>query len=302
VKKAVSISLGSSTRDHVGVINLGGEEIEVSRLGTDGDSKAMIAKYKELDGKVEAFGAGGFMFSFHVEDRFYKIRIAKKLIKDIKQTPIVDGGGVKDTVERTSLQDVWDEVKHIFEDKPMTALMTAAVDRYGMTQSIVDAGFDIVAGDFYFGLGIPIKVRSLKGVRRVARLVLPIVKNFPFSWLYPLGESQTIRKPKYSHLFENATLIAGDFLYAKKYTPDDMTGKVILTNTTTEGDRVDLFERGVEAIITTTPEVGGRSFGTNVLEAAIVAQSGLGRALTHEEMKVKVDELGLKAQVHFPTK
>ncbi len=300
MKKAVSVSLGSSTRDHKGIIELGGEQIEVSREGTDGDSKVMRARYKELDGKVDAFGAGGFLFGFHLDDRFYKVRVAKKLVKDIKITPIVDGNGVKDTVERNSLQSIWPEVEKLFEDKPMTALITSAVDRYGMAQSVVDAGFDIVAGDFYFALGIPIKVKSLKGVRRLARWVLPIVKNFPLGWLYPLGESQEDRKPKHTHLFENATLIAGDFLYAKKYSPDDMSGKIILTNTTTAADREDLFDRGVEAIITTTPEVGGRSFGTNVLEAAIVAQSGLGRPLDQEEMEQKVAEFGLTAEVQKP--
>lgn len=52
------------------------------------------------------------------------------------------------------------------------------------------------------------------------------------------------------------------------------------------------------AVITTTPRVQGRSFGTNVLEAAVTAYSGLNKQLTEEEMKKCVDELGLKAQVH----
>ena len=300
MKKAVSISLGSSIRDHKGTIELGGETIVVSREGTDGSTKLMKERYAELDGKVDAFGAGGFLFGFHVEERFYELRVAKKLVKNIKITPILDGNGIKDTIERQSLQGIWDEVKDVFEDKPNTALMTSAIDRYSMAKSIDEAGFEMVCGDFYFGLGLPIKVKSLKGVRRLARWVMPIVRRFPLSWLYPLGDSQKTRTPKYGKLFENATLIAGDFLYTKKYSPDDMSGKVILTNTTTAEDKEDLFERGVEAIITTTPDVGGRSFGTNVLEAAIVAQSGLGRPLTHEEMKVKVEEFGLKAQVHRP--
>ncbi len=300
MKQAISISLGSKSRDHKGVIELGGEKIEVQRIGTDGDTTKMQILYRDLDGKVDAFGAGGFLFGFHVEDKFYELRTVKKLTKYIKKTPIVDGNGVKDTIERTSLQKVWDEVAPLFEDKPKTALLTSAVDRYGMAKSVEEAGFEMVCGDFYFALGIPIKIRSLKGVRRLARVMMPIVSFFPLSWLYPLGEKQKERTPKYGKLFKNATLIAGDFLYTKKYSPDDMKGKIILTNTTTQEDRDDLFARGVEAIITTTPEIGGRSFGTNVLEAAIVAHVGLGRPLTSEEMKEQVEKLGLKPQVHFP--
>ena len=37
-------------------------------------------------------------------------------------------------------------------------------------------------------------------------------------------------------------------------------------------------------MITTTPRLGGRSFGTNMFEAAIVAASGLGRELSEKEM------------------
>ncbi|RMG39880.1 MAG: quinate 5-dehydrogenase [Methanobacteriota archaeon] len=300
MKRAVSISLGSSSRDHKGTIELGGETIEVQRIGTNGDTKRMQELYRDLDGKVDAFGAGGFLFGFHVEDRFYELRTVKKLVKYVEKTPIVDGNGVKDTIERHSLQSVWPEIQDIFENKPKTALVTSAVDRYGMAKSVAEAGFDMVCGDFYFALGIPIKVRTLKGVQRLARMIMPLISFFPLSWLYPLGEKQDKRTPKHAKLFKNATLIAGDFLYTKKYSPDDMKGKIILTNTTTQEDRDDLFSRGVEAIITTTPEVGGRSFGTNVLEAAIVAHKGLGRALSPEEMRVEVEKLGLKPQVHFP--
>ena len=50
-------------------------------------------------------------------------------------------------------------------------------------------------------------------------------------------------------------------------------------------------------IITTTPNVGGRSFGTNGLEAAIVAHAGLGRPLDEIEMREIVDKLGLEPQI-----
>jgi len=39
----------------------------------------------------------------------------------------------------------------------------------------------------------------------------------------------------------------------------------------TYSDREDLKERGVSYLITTTPQIDGRSFGTNVIEAALMA-------------------------------
>src|SRR5690606_22211983 len=56
--------------------------------------------------------------------------------------------------------------------------------------------------------------------------------------------------------------------------PREMHGKGVITNTVTESDVQLLRERGVSFLVTTTPNLGGRSFGTNVIEAALVAISG----------------------------
>jgi ATP-dependent 26S proteasome regulatory subunit len=53
--------------------------------------------------------------------------------------------------------------------------------------------------------------------------------------------------------------------------PDDLKGKILITNTTTAKNVEELRERGVHLLVTTTPRLGGRSFGTNVMEAALLA-------------------------------
>ncbi len=60
----------------------------------------------------------------------------------------------------------------------------------------------------------------------------------------------------------------------RQFMPDRLDGKLVLTNTVTERDVAELAARGVSTLITTTPEIAGRSFGTNVLEAALVALLG----------------------------
>jgi DNA-directed RNA polymerase subunit H (RpoH/RPB5) len=41
----------------------------------------------------------------------------------------------------------------------------------------------------------------------------------------------------------------------------------------------------------------GRSFGANMLEAALVAVSGKGRVLKNEELKELLDELSIESQI-----
>ena len=91
--------------------------------------------------------------------------------------------------------------------------------------------------------------------------------------------------------------MAGDFLFMRKYMPKRMDGKTVVTNTTTEENIELLRERGVRIVITTTPRYEGRSFGTNMMEAALTAYAGKGRNLTDEELNESIDELDLKPTV-----
>ena len=55
MKRVVSISLGSSRRDHKTTAEFGGQAFSIERIGTDGDKKKAVALIRELDGKVDAF-------------------------------------------------------------------------------------------------------------------------------------------------------------------------------------------------------------------------------------------------------
>jgi len=59
MKRVVSISLGSSKRDKKVEVEILGEKFILERIGTDGSQEKMIELFKELDGKVDAFGLGG---------------------------------------------------------------------------------------------------------------------------------------------------------------------------------------------------------------------------------------------------
>jgi hypothetical protein len=67
------------------------------------------------------------------------------------------------------------------------------------------------------------------------------------------------------------------------YMPDDLKDTWVVTNTTTEDDLAFLAARGVSKVITTTPRLDGRSFGTNVMEALLVAAAGSKQALAPAE-------------------
>ena len=296
MKRAVSISLGSSTRDKAVEVNLLGETVRIERIGTNGDEAKARQMYRDLDGKVDAFGVGGIDLGVHTPWKFYPLYGALKLVQDVKQTPYVDGGGLKETLEARVMQ--WVEEKIGNEIQPKTAFLVAGITRYGMTESFIKAGYQCVFGDLMFGLDIPIAISSMSSLNVAAKVLMPIVGRMPLSMLYPTGEKQEQVTPKYEKYYQGNSVIGGDFLYIKQHMPEGMQGKVIVTNTTTPADVEFLKKRGIKYLITTTPNFDGRSFGTNMMEAALIAVAGKGRVLSTDELNELINQLGIEPQLH----
>lgn len=269
MKRIVSVSLGSSDRNHKAVTEILGEEVEVERIGTDGDLSRAISLLQQLDGQVDAFGIGGIDLYIHVGNKRYLLRDGKKMAAAVKSTPIVDGTGLKNTLERKVIKYLADTGEVSFAGRKV--LMVCAVDRFGMAEELMAAKAKLTMGDLIFSMGIPMPIHSLDTLDRLGRLLAPVVTSLPTKYIYPSGRDQGEPNPTFFKYYYDAEIIAGDFLYIKRHLPKKLEGKIIITNTVTEKDVSILQQAGVARLVTTTPEIKGRSFGTNVMEALLVA-------------------------------
>jgi len=291
VKRAVSISLGSSTRDKRVIVEYKGDRIALERIGTDGDVVRARRLFAALDGAVDALGVGGVDLYLRLDGREYPLRAALALVEDVRQTPVVDGRGLKHTLERRVF-----ELVDPLDERPLRfrrAFIPMTVDRVGLAEAVSEVAEEVVFGDLIVGLGVPIPIRGIGSYRRVARCLFPIVSYFPMRLLYYAGSPES-NGPNCDRHLREADLIAGDFLFMRQYLPDDLSGKTILTNTTTPENVAFLRARGVRRIITTTPRYDGRSFGTNLLEAGLTAYAGRRRPLSTEELSGLIAELDLR--------
>jgi hypothetical protein len=298
MKHAVSISIGSSKRNKAVVTTLLGETISLERIGTDGDMELAAHKFEELDGKVDAFGVGGADLGLMVDTKWYPLYSTQPVVRLIKKTPFVDGTGLKNTLENKSAPFLDAKLKDYLEKHGgRKVFVVSGADRWGLTSSFLNAGYDCTFGDIMFGIDIPLPLHTAKQLKTLAAILMPVMGRVPFEWVYPTGEKQEKRTPKWEKFYREAPVIAGDCHYIKRCMPDDMQDKIILTNTTTAED-VDLFRKlGVKYLITTTPVLEGRSFGTNLMEAALVAIAGKGRALTDDEYNEMLNRLGFEPQL-----
>ena len=294
----MSVSIGSSKRDHEVEIDLLGEQFRIRREGYDGDLDKAAGRFAELDGKVAALGMGGIDYFLRAAGHTYYFRDAKRLIRGVHQTPVLDGSGLKGPVEGSTIEYLRDECGLEFTGKKV--LMTSAVDRWGMAEALQNAGTEQVFGDLQYAVAVPIIIRRWGALVTLVRLLTPVVVQLPFSLLYPTGSDQD-RPPKVNprmeRLYAWADIVAGDWLYARKYMPRDMRGKWIITNTTTPDDVALMRERGVELLVTSTPRLDGRSFGTNVMEATMVALDNATGELSPQRYKELLDSVGFKPDV-----
>ncbi len=294
MKRAVSVSLGNSARDKQVVVNFEGQPLSVERIGTDGDVEKARRLFTELDGKVDALGVGGVDLYIRLGRREYPLHAALKLVEGVHRTPVVDGRGLKHTLERRVFQlaaPALDEIPHF-----RRAFVPVAVDRLGLAHAVSEVADEVIFGDLMVALGIPIPIRGLRRYYQVARVMLPFVSHFPMSLLF-YGSGGSEAEPRYTRYWQESDLLAGDFLFMRKYLPEDLAGKVVITNTTTAENVEFLRARGVRLMITTTPRYEGRSFGTNMMEAALTAYAGKGRPLNDEELNGLIDELDLRPSV-----
>ncbi len=271
MKTVVSVSLGSSRRDHEGQFEILGQTVHLSRRGVDGAFKKAIALLEELDGKVDAIGLGGIDIYLKSRTETYALKDGLRLQAAVKQTPVVDGSGLKNTLERETVRALAQDPRLALKGKKV--LLVCAMDRFGMAEALEEAGAKTVYGDMIFSLGLDKPILTLDELEERARKLLPEIVKLPISMVYPTGKKQESIEPDEltRPYFEEAEVIAGDFHIMRRRLPESLRGKGVLTNTVTESDIEELRKRGVAWLVTTTPEIDGRSYGTNVLEAALLA-------------------------------
>ncbi len=118
MKRVVSVSLGSSKRDSTSEVEILGEEFEISRdrhrrrheaLRRD-DARARRQGGRDRPRRHRPLRLGW-------TDRRYTVRDADRLARIAKITPVVDGSGVKNTLERKTIEYLQDNGIVDFADK-----------------------------------------------------------------------------------------------------------------------------------------------------------------------------------------
>lgn len=286
IKKVVGVSLGASSRDHSVIVDVLGEKIEATRYGCDGDMELLKKRLIEADQDpdVAAIGLGGVAIGFRAADKYYVFPEIERIVRVVKNTPVLDGGGLKQAVEGRVVPFMENDLD--LPIKGVKALQMCSIDRWGLAVAFEEAGAINTFGDLLYALDLKIMIRSMKNMRRLVKAILPVARLLPFSVVYDSAadaHSASKRDEYTDKLYADNKYLVGDYKYVIKYLPEDISGKIVVTNTTTLDDIELLRSHGAEMVIASTPAFNGRTFGTNILEALLVAYKGAREPLSFDE-------------------
>lgn len=276
LKKIISVSLGSRNRNKTVTVDIHGIPFEIRRIGVDGefrDAQQLLESFDRTQDPDLVLSLGGTDLHIETEQQRYTLKYTQRLVSRIQHTRFVDGSGFKRYVEPEMIRMAVAAGVPIAGRK---TLVVCAMDRYWMARCLHELGCPLTIGDKIFALNLPDQpIYSLEELQNEASRLLPNIVKMPIGSLYPTGAKQDEAPDgKYASWLEENEVEAGDFHFMRHSLTTRLDNKTIITNTTTDTDRTLLKSLGLKWLVTTTPVIQGRTFGTNVWEGILLSLAG----------------------------
>ena len=250
-----------------------GQEIEILRVGCNGDTGFARQLISDYDGRVEAIGLEGLPAALELGAQ-RRAHVEGQTLAGIAQvTPLVDGRGIRAGLERWGIILADRAEPGIFSEKRV--LMAPGLNHKGLAQALGRHSSTIRYADpvLYFALPYFPGVGSKFTLQQAAGPTLEQLKDAPFRRITPQpGDPGTARN---EDPFTWADVIAGDIGAIRRYAPATLRHNTVVVEWATEEDLKDLSRRGAAIAITIMPsltEKGGLGrWSAATVEATLVA-------------------------------
>jgi predicted amino acid dehydrogenase len=254
MKKILVLHLGDD--EETTAVSFLGQAIEIKRMGTSGDPDRAGALIAQYDGKVDAIALEGFAAQLRLgtETRVHEVGAALKSANT--RTPVVDGGGVRDGLERWAVMLADRAQPGIFAEK--IVLMTPGLNHAGLIDELNKHSRTIRYADPFVFFNLPNfpLVGSKQSLAQAAGLTLDRLHDAPFRRLHPAAGTPHAHRPESP--FHSADVLAGDIGAIRRYSPALLERKTIVVEYATASDLKDLRERGVSIVVTLMPSLDGK--------------------------------------------
>jgi len=250
-----------------------GKAIELETVSCDNDLDRARELIRCHQGAVQAVALNRMPVTLRLLGAQASHRLTESLRSASKRTPVVDGLGIRDALERWGVTLADRAQPGIFADKRV--LMVPGLNHSGLAAAFVSHGCEVRYADplVFFGLTRFPGMASRTTLEQAATSILETLRCDPLARLCPAPE------PRETHgqarLFRWADVLAGDIATIRRFAPPELRHKTIVVESVTQEDLDDLAGRGASIVVTVMPSlsaVGALAGHTSaVVEAVLVA-------------------------------
>lgn len=247
-KQILSLHLGPAG-ETVQEVSLLGQTLTVRRIGADGNQDRVAELIQEFDGKVDAIALEGMSAKLNLGSASVTHAVGDQLRKSAKQTPVLDGGGIRGALERWAVRLASEAQPGLFSQK--NVLMVPGLNHRGLAAALEETAAEISYADSIIYFRLPTALGNNVALDRGAGPVLAQLKDEPFRRLFPLAGTPGVSRVEAP--FERADVLAGDIGAIRRYAPSELKHKIIVVECASDEDVADLRSRGADTVITTMP-------------------------------------------------
>jgi len=300
MKTVLVVHLGEG--DERAVAEILGSQVEVRRIGAGGDPQRVRTLLNEYNGRVDAIGLEGYPRELNLAGYRMPHTTGASLPEAAPDTPVVDGSGVRHTLESWSLILAERAQPGLFSKKRV--LMVPGMNHHSLVRGMRRYTEEIRYADpvIYFALPDFPLFTSPNLAARIALPTLEQLKTAPFRRITP--QSGSPGTPRAERPFLWADVLAGDIGAIRRYAPRRLKRKIVVAEWADAEDLEDLRARGVSVVVNLIPrleEEGGFEHRSAAMLEAILAalRHDKNQPLTENTYLDMVADLEWQPVIHF---
>lgn len=305
MKQIINVSLGSSTDDYKIETRFSNEPFRIERFGTDNDLEAAEDLLLKWNKQADVLSVSGIQYPSVFGNRRITDQGTKELLDLCSRltTPVSTG----ETLFRVSQE--W-SIRHIQFQLGDAYFTNARVLFFsGMTSSTIASVMsefteNMVFADPVIEDALPKMLNGINELKQYASHAHGLLKAIPLGQWVPKKELITaINRTLVEKAVQTADIVVvpheGFFDYLRICSGSELDGKIVIT-TTAYDERVELLtDMGAGTIIDTTPRLVDQVVEGSVVEALMLATTGLSRN-TEDDLLEIISEQRLDPTMIYP--
>ncbi len=253
-------------------LTLLGQSITVDHIGCDKSLEVMAQHIAAYDGQVDAIALEGVARTLRLGKDKMAHSEAGQLFTVATQTPVVDGNGIRDAMERWAVRLAAEDQPGIWSRKHI--LMVPGLNHTGLTRALSEYTETLRYADpiLYFNLPDAPFVGSIASLDNIAGFTLATMAQSSFRILFAAAGEPG--RPRSATPFEWADVLAGNIGAIRRYAPASLKRKIIVVENASPEDVADLAARGAAMLVTTMPNLGDSAATQHdaaIFEACLIA-------------------------------